>query len=249
MRYLFLLAVLLTGCQSMSKSGTVTPDATVSGPYTITLTSTNNGPSESIYTDFTQTGSTFAGSNTTLACESNQVANCVGDDPPALAFTPTGSVTGNNFSMTLVFANNSGALTTTFTGSVNGGRITGNYTDTQGGAGSFVATEQAGTLTGTYSGTLHPDSNPVIAPTITINLTQTNLGLVGTATVTNSTCFSSLNFSSGNVIGGALTLSNSGPNIFILAVPNTSSAFSFTYSVGQDGACGGDTGTGTLTKN
>lgn len=247
---LLLLAVMLAGCSGHGDSGSgVGPtNATVSGPYTIILTSTKNAGDVNIYANFSQNGAAFTSDNQTLACPSNAVANCLGDDAPTLSFTLAGIVSGNNVTITAPYDNTSGADTATLTGTANGGRITGTYTDTQGDAGNFTATEASTSLAGSFTGTLTSSSNPAIPLTVSGNLTQTGLTLTGSATITNSPCFSSLNFSTGSQIGGAFTLSNSNPNIFVMAVPVTSNQFSISYSVGQDGGCAGDTGTGTLTK-
>lgn len=240
------LILLLAGCGGGGSSTPNNPQsqtATVSGQYTLVLTSTKNGTSQNIYVNITQSGTTLASDANTLACPGNLLENCIGDDAPAVQFILAGTVTGNAVQMSVP----AGPSTVTLDGTVSGTSASGTYVDTLGDAGNWTATKAA-SFSGNYSGTLTPDSHPTISPTIMLSITQTpTLSLTATAVVTNSTCFTSLALTGGQAIGGAFTLSNSSPNILIIALP-TSTGYIFQYNVGQDGACAGDSGRGAITK-
>ena len=252
-----LLALLLTGCSSLDKAlglgggGGGTPkNASVSGAYTIVATSTKNNGTTNVYVNIAmQSGTSLSGTSNTLVCQGNIAANCVGNDPPVSTDTFVGTVSGNNVQINLSYTNSQGTDTITLTGTVSGTSISGTYTDSQGDVGTWTATlssSPAGTLSGTINSTLNPLTIP---PTITVvTMEGQNSALTGTATIQNWSCFASLDFSNGLVIGGAFTLSDSTNSVVIIAVPSGSKTFSIGYQVGSSApTCGGDHGTGTLT--
>ena len=258
LRSTFLLAVLLlAGCTNLDKalglggSGGGTPkNATVSGPYTVVATSTRNNSTSSIYVNIAMpSGTSLAGTPSTLVCQGNIVANCVGNDPPVSTDTFIGTVSGNNVQINISYVNTQGTDTITLTGTVSGTSISGTYTDSQGDAGTWTAT-QSGSLAGTLSGTINSTSHPLtIPPTMTAVITEgQNFTLTGTATISNWSCFTSLDFSAGLAIGGAFTLTDSTNSVVIIGVPSGAKTLSIGYQVGSSGpACAGDQGTGTLT--
>jgi hypothetical protein len=254
---LLLAVVLLTGCSSLEKvlgiggGGGGTPkNATVSGPYTVVVTSTKNNGTISVYVNIAMpSGTALSGTPNTLVCQGNVVANCVGNDPPVSTDTFIGTVSGNNVQISLSYPNTQGTDTVTLTGTVSGKSISGTYTDSQGDGGTWTAT-QSSSPAGTLSGTINSTSNPLtIPPTLTAVISEgQNFALTGTATIQNWPCFASLNFSSGMAIGGALTLGDSANNVLIIGVPSGAKTFSIEYRVGSSApACSGDMGTGTLT--
>ena len=224
-------------------------DATVSGPYTVVATSTKNTTVTNVYVNVAvQSDTSFAGTSSTLVCPGNVIANCIGNDPPASAATFVGTVSGNSVQILLSYPNAQGTDTITLTGTVSGTSISGTYTDSQGDAGTWTATQSsspAGALSGTINSTVNPLTVP---PTITVvTMEGQNFALTGTATVQNWTCYMSLNFSTGLVIGGAFTLSDPANDVVIVAVPSGAKTFSIGYQVGSSApACAGDHGTGTL---
>jgi len=252
----FLLVVLLlAGCSNLDKAlgiggGGGTPkNATVTGPYTVVVTSTKNNGTTGVYVNIAmQSGTSLSGTPNTLVCQGNIVANCVGNDPPVSTSTFIGTVSGNNVQINLSYTNGQGTDTITLTGTVSGTSISGTYTDSQGDAGTWTATlssSPAGTLSGTINSTLNPLTIP---PTMTVTTEGKNSALTGTATIQNWPCFASLDFSSGLVIGGSFTLSDSTNSVVIIAVPSGSKTFSIGYQVGSSApTCAGDHGTGTLT--
>jgi hypothetical protein len=255
---MLVLALMLTGCSGLKNTssggsggtGGTVQNATVSGPYSAVATSTKNNGTTSVYANLvTQSSTSFSATQNTLVCPGNAPLNCTGDDPPTLAYTLTGTVSGNNVQITLQFDNANGADTATLAGTVNGTNMSGTYTDTQGDAGTWTAT-QNNSLSGSFSGSVNSTPNPLqIAPTITALITEgQNYALTGSATVSNSPCFVTLDFSGGTAIGGAFTLNDTTKNVFILGVPTGTKTYSVYYQVGSPApACAGDYGTGTFT--
>jgi hypothetical protein len=252
----FLVFVLfLTGCNNLDKAlgiggGGGTPrNATVSGAYTIVANSTKSNAVTNVYVNVgMQSGTSLAGTLNTLVCLGNVVTNCIGNDPPASAVTFVGTVSGKSVQINLSFPDTQGTDTITLTGAVSGTGMSGTYTDSQGDAGTWTAT-QSRTLAGTLSGTINSTLNPLtIPPTITVVIVEgQNSALTGTATLQNWTCFTSLNLSSGLAIGGAFTLSDTTNDVVIVAVPSGATTFNIAYQVAPSApVCAGDHGTGTL---
>jgi len=252
----FLVFVLfLTGCNNLDKAlgiggGGGTPkNATVSGAYTVVATSTKSNAVTNVYVNVAmQSGTSLAGTSNTLVCLGNVVTNCIGNDPPASVVTFVGTVSGNGVQINLSYPDTQGTDTITLTGAVSGTSISGTYTDSQGDAGTWTAT-QSSALAGTLSGTINSTLNPLtISPTLTVVTVEgQNSALTGTATVQNWTCFTSLNFSTGLTIGGAFTLSDTTNDVVLVAVPSGATTFNIAYQVGSSASvCAGDRGTGTL---
>jgi hypothetical protein len=240
----------------------VASDASVNGQYNLVLTSTNGQGTTNIYTNFTQTGKTFAGAANTLVCPSNEVSQCKGGDSSVVSITPSGTVSGANVSMLIPIPGSAGTNTFTMVGATTGTRtnLTGTYTDSSGDAGTWTAsTAIYGFGTGGagyyYSRTFNSTSNPLmIAPTISIELLGQGTGfdVTGSATIMNSPCISSLNLS-GQAIGDALRVTDATNKAFILALPTqptlkTGNSFNFSYQFEPTAPnCAGDIGRGTLT--
>jgi hypothetical protein len=253
--FFLIFVLLLSGCNELDKAlgigggGGSPKNATVSGAYTVVLTSTKNNAVTNVYVNVAmQSGTSLAGTSNTLVCPGNVVSSCIGNDPPASAATFVGTVSGNSVQALLSYPNTQGTDTITLTGTVSGTSISGTYTDSQGDAGTWTATQSsspAGALSGTINSTVSPLTVP---PTITMVITEgQNSALTGTATVQNWTCYMSLNFSSGLVIGGAFTLTDPTNNVVIVAVPSGTGNFNIAYQVGSSASsCAGDHGTGTL---
>jgi len=225
-------------------------NATVSGAYTVVATSTKNNSVTNVYVNVAmQSDTSLAGTSNTLVCAGNDVTNCIGNDPPASADTFVGTVSGNSVQINLSYLNSHGTDTITLTGTVSGTSISGTYTDSQGDAGTWTATQSsspAGALSGTINSTLNPLT---ISPTITMVTTEgQKSALTGTATLQNWTCFMALDFSTGWVIGGAFTVSDTTNDVVIVAVPSGTGSFNIAYQVASSSSnCAGDHGTGTLT--
>lgn len=251
MRKLILLSALLVGCggggQNAPDSKPSPGDSTanVAGQYNIVLTS-KSGATINVYANLIQAGTTLSSDTSTLVCPGNLLLNCVGDDAPAIQFVIAGEITGSDIQMSIPYSDGLGTNDATVMGTVAGTNLSGTYVDVRGDSGNWTGTK-AKPLNLNLTGTLQSNSNPVITPTIMLNMVQAtqNTNLNGTAVVTNSTCFTSLSMPNGSAIGGAFVLSNTSPNILFIGLP-TNSGYVFQYSVGQDGACAGDSGTGTL---
>ena len=264
------VAVAFAGCGGGSEARPTTPTApttsaaqnvSVTGQYNLVLASTNGRGTTNIYTDFTQTGTTFAGAANTLVCPSNDLSQCKGDDAAGVPITPTGTVSGANVTMMISFPSTPGADTVTMVGSATGTSLAGTYTDSLGDSGTWTASAAIhpfGPPPGVYdySGTFNSTSNPLlIAPTISIELGQdASSNLSGRATIMNSPCISSLTLS-GQAIGDAFSLTDAASKVSIIALPTvptlpTGNSFNFSYKFDPTAAsCAGDFGRGVLTIN
>jgi hypothetical protein len=245
------VAVAVAGCGGGSLATPTTPfaqNASVTGQYNLVLTSTNGHGTTNIYTDFTQTGTKFAGAANTLVCPSNDLSQCEGGDASVISITPSGTVSGANVTMMISFPSTTGADTVTMVGTATGINLAGSYTDSLGDAGTWVATASS-SLSGNYDGTFNSTPNPLpIAPTILIALKQdASFHLTGTATIMNSLCISSLTLS-GQAIGEAFSLTDAASKTHIIALP-TGNTFTFSYSFEPSAAsCAGDFGRGVVTN-
>jgi hypothetical protein len=243
-------AIIVCGCggsisSSAPGSSPSAQDAKVTGQYNLVLTSSNGHGATNIYTDFTQTGTAFTGAATTLVCPSNDLSQCKGDDA---SITPSGTVSGQNVTMMISFPTTAGADTVTIVGSATGPNLAGTYTDSLGDAGTWTAFAPS-PFSGTFSGTFNSTSKPLsIAPTILFTLSQdARFNLTGSATIMNSPCISSLTLS-GQAIGGAFSLADSGNEADIIALPDVGN-LNFGYTFKPNAAnCAGDVGRGTVSK-
>jgi hypothetical protein len=257
------LAVAFAGCGGGSQAPPTTPvtqNASVAGQYNLVLTSTNGRGTTNIYTDFTQTGTTFTGAGNTLVCPSNDLSQCKGGDAPDIAITPSGTVSGANVTMVISFPGTGGADTVTMVGSAKGTSLVGTYTDSLGDSGTWTASaamHPLGPPPGVYdySGTFNSTSNPLlIAPTILVELGQdassiASSNVTGKATIMHSPCISSLALS-GQAIGDAFSLTDAASKVSIIALPTlpTGNSFTFSYKFEPTAAgCAGDSGRGVLT--
>jgi hypothetical protein len=234
-------------------------DVSVTGQYNLVLTSTNGQKKTNIYTDFTQTGTTFTGAANTLVCPSNDLSQCKGGDAPAISITPNGTVSGASVTMTISFPSTAGADTVTMVGTATGTNLAGTYTDSLGDVGTWTASTAIhlfGPPPGVYdySGTFNSTSNPLlIAPTIFIELGRNaSANLTGRATIINSPCISSLTLS-GQAIGDAFSLTDAASEVLIIALPTqptlpSGNSFTFSYKFEPTAAnCAGDLGSGVVT--
>ncbi len=236
------------GYGSSTPPGPVAQNASVSGQYSLVLTSTNGHGTTNIYTNFTQAGTTFTGSSNTLVCPSNDLGQCEGADVAAALITASGTVGSTNISMTISFPSTAGTHTVTMVGTVTG-PSSGTYTDSLGDSGTWTASA-ANPLVGNYLGTFNSTSNPLtIAPNISILFAQdASHNLTGTATLTNFPCIASLTLS-GQAIGGAFTVTDAASKVHIVAVP-AGNSLNFTYKFQSSAAsCAGDFGAGVVAIN
>lgn len=256
------VAVAFAGCGNGSQAPPTTPvaqNASVTGQYNLVLTSTDGRGTTNIYTDFTQTGTTFTGAANTLVCPSNDLSQCKGDDAPVISITPSGTVSGANVTIVISLPSTSGTDTITMVGSATGTSLAGTYTDSLGDSGTWTASTAIhpfGPPPGVYdySGTFNSTSNPLlIAPTIFIELGQdASSNLTGSATVMHSSCLGSLTLS-GQAIGDAFSLTDAASKVLILALPTqptlpTGNSFTFSYKFEPTAAnCAGDFGRGVIT--
>jgi len=238
-----LLAVLIAGC-----GGAFSPpppqNADISGQYSISATSAKNAGDRPIYTDLTKVSDTlFSGDGYTLVCD----PTCLGGGEGGKL---SATVRGQAVSMTVVILD----VTISLTGTVSGTSMSGTYTDSTGDAGNWTATK-AGPLTGTYSGTGSVDSLAIpLGFTLTL-VQQPDYSLKGSASVTNSPCFTAISFTYGRAVGGAFFVSDSAVSLDLNASPTGNNTYRFDFftvvsSVGGDTSPAGPCppGSGTLTK-
>jgi hypothetical protein len=264
-----LSVLVLVGCGGGSQgtstgtggSGTTPQNVVVSGQWdAIATPSGANSTPTNYYANVTNQGSGafFAASGNVVACLND---DCFPESfASAQGYAIAGTTTGTQVQITLT---GQGGYTATLSGTVSadGTTMSGTYTDSSTGdavatgPGSWVAQKKqsvSGSYSGTYNSTVNPSTIPV---TITSTITQDQTyALTGAATVSNSTCFTSLTFGAGSrAVGGALYLLDSNDGIYVTVVPNEdgtlNSGNSF-YSVYRitSGACSTDTGVGTVTK-
>jgi hypothetical protein len=261
-KWSFLLSLLfLAGCSTgggSSSSGSQTPqNISVAGQWDAIATPTNN-PSAfyNYYVNVTNQGGS-------ISAASGSVIGCLHDDcVPGFFKAPqgyalNGTVTGNQLSITLT---GGGGYSATLTGTVSadGSSMSGTYTDSSPvgatGPGTWVAQKRSA-VTGTYSGSFNSALNPSPIPfTVTGSITQAaDYSVTGSATISNSTCFTTLAFGQGSrAIGGAFSLVDSTSGVTIEVYPNengtlTSTSLYSSYAI-TSGSCSGDTGIGTVTK-
>jgi hypothetical protein len=261
MKKLWLFALLTAGCggggysspSTYAPAPTVPQNARVTGPFNLGLTSNHGNGKTYIYTNFAPTGTTssgaisdtFSGSSDTLVCPANDVRTCVGTNPSA-PITPTGTLDGQNLTITVSVPSSAGTDTLTLVGTVSGTIISGAYTDTLGDAGTWTAVN-APIFGGTYTGTLNSTSHPLtIAPSITLVIAEdATFHLTGTATILNSPCVQSLTFT-GQAVGQAFTLNDTVNQATIIALP-TNGTYGFSYNfTPASPACPSDSGLGSL---
>lgn len=258
MKKILLFALLAAGCGSAyTAPAPTTPgtqDAIVSGQYSLLLTSSSGHGTTNVYTNFTQSGKTFAGGVKTLVCPSNDLSQCQGDDAQVVSITASGTVSGDNVTMKIFFPTMAGPDTVTMVGTAaaSGANLAGTYTDSLGDNGTWTAFVPL-PLGANYSGTFNSTSHPLsIAPTILITLTQdSSFNLAGKATIMSSPCISSLNLS-GQAIGEAFSLTDAASKAHIIALPNGSgnNGFIFSYTFEPSAAsCAGDFGRGSMISN
>jgi hypothetical protein len=225
----------------------------LTGRYDIFLTSTSGTDPRSIFTNFTLTGTTFTGAANSIVCPKD-LSRCVGDDSPVVSIVPSGSVSGEDVTITITYPAVAGIDTVTMAGAEKGPGldISGTYTDNLGDAGTFKAFP-AGVFfggSGTHNGTFNSTPNPLsIAPTILMTVTELNdagFHLTGTATIMNSPCVSSLTFT-GEEVGDAIKLTDEVAKAHVLILPGSTN-FIFSYNFDSNAPhCAGDFGLGTTT--
>ena len=261
---LMTIAVALAGCGAGSQA-TLTPPTTpvpqnvsIAGQYNLVLTSRNGQGTTNVYTDFTQTGTTFTGAASTLVCPSNDLSQCKGGDAPDIPIAPSGTVSGTDVTIAISLQSTTGADTITMVGSVTGTSLAGTYTDSLGDSGTWTASAAIYPVPSPpgvydYSGTFNSTLNPLlIGPTIFIELGQdASFNVTGKATIMNSPCISSLTLS-GQAIGDAFSLADAASKASIIVLPTVPPGNSLTFGYKFEptaASCAGDFGRGVLTIN
>jgi hypothetical protein len=247
------LLVVLSGCGSVAKTDNLSLTA---GNWTLTATSSGINGTFYIGGNINQSGTSLSG---TL-----YISNTLCYDPTA-AVAFTGSVSGNNVTLTSASVN-SQVITITATGT-SGSALSGTYTLAGGSCASgdtgTIAAVVVPSLTGTWNGSVTGSGGSNV--TLSLALTQAaqassdgTFALTGTATYTGSTCSLTGTISSGSVAGPYLLV-----NANTTEADQSTGSFSYsqvlldsmtapknmtgTYEV-VTGLCAGDIQQLTLTK-
>ncbi len=248
-----LAVIVLAGCGSSGSSmsgsnsggaGGSGGDVTVivQGNWQITTTSQSgmNGGAGAVFQQNFQTG---------------VLSGSAGNLQPACATTATlsGSISLNTVKFTL----NESGQSVNFSGAVSGQTMSGTFNAPSGGctngaSGTWTAS-RIPLVTGTWNGSLSPASGGQLPFQLAVPLTQDDGGNVtGTATVTGSSCFTTLALNTPNSIAGLMLVmegqAGDGVSVELPAKLNSSAtSMEVNYTV-SGGSCDGQTGTGVLTK-
>lgn len=187
----------------------------------------------------------------------NTVSGVLANIQPPCSATANLSGSLNKKAITFSLAENGQSITFNGTINQNINGMSGTYNASPGGctngdAGTWTAT-RIPSVNGTWSGTLTPTSTMQAAFQLSAPLTQDTLvgKVTGTATVTNSPCFTSIALATPTFIAGQqliLTGQSGGATLQITgSVDLSATSMSATYAI-SGGGCDGQTGSGTLTK-
>jgi hypothetical protein len=243
----FLIVFTLASCGNSPNSG---GSGGVQGKWTFHTTSTQGqDPSLALF-DFTGTPGSFSSAQSVI-CNLTPTVACIGSLIGNGTVTAQGTVQANgtltaNINET---PNNSSPCVDTITGTLTGNTMTGTYNGC-GDGGTFTGSNDPSS-TGTYSGQLNSTVSPTSIPssfTATVN-EASDFTLSASANLTNSVCFSSLNFGSPSVaIGEAMILQDTQHGIVVVALPSVS-APNLAYVVNSTSFCSSDQGQGSITKH
>lgn len=175
--------------------------------------------------------------------------------PCATTASLSGTITGTS----LNFQIQEGSQPVSFTGTAaaNGSSASGTYTAPSGGCtngdfGTWTGT-RVSPLAGMFTGSLRSNATVNVPFQIAASFTQGGDGnLTGTATITNSICFTSVSLL-GRVRGESLTIMATDPNNpeqmirFSGTIDPAAQSASVTYSV-AGGHCAGESGSGILSR-
>jgi hypothetical protein len=257
---LLVISPTLIGCggggsTTPSSSGSSPADTAqvIQGKWTIRSTSTQGQSNTITLINFTDQGGGNFFAPSAIICTLSPSVVCkgslVGQELLILQGTATAAGAVN---MTLVIqqgSDSASACTIAITGTVSGSTMRGTYTGCQDG-GSFTGTENA-SATGTYAGSFNSTVNPSpIAIGFTAGITEAaNFTLTGSATLTNSVCFTNLTFGSpSTAIGEGLFLQDAAHGIYAVALPSEPGT-DLAYVVNATQSCGADQGQGQIAKH
>lgn len=252
---LLCLSSFACGCGGGSSTSASGPQIAITSGNWDFAASSNSGASFQIGGDFDQSGSTISGSL--------RIFNSTCIDSGTI-IPISGTVSGQTITVT-----SANIASQVITASVNGSAsaLSGTYSIT----GTGCASGDKGTLsgvfvpsvTGTWKGTFTSKAagNPQIGVTVTLTEGAAGsggfpglFGFTGTVAYTGSSCFTTGNLTSGSLIVGrhvqVVSTNNDGSQIMFIGTltnPSTATQASGMYNV-FGGACGGDSGTGSLTK-
>ena len=250
-----LLCLSLFACGGGSSTSASGPQTAITSGNWDFAANSSSGTSFQIGGDFDQSGSAISGSL--------RIFNSACIDSGTI-IPISGTVSGQT--ITVTSANiASQVITASVTGSASA--LSGTYSIT----GTGCASGDKGTLsgvfvpsvTGTWKGTFISNAagNPQIGVTVTLTEGAAGsggfpglFGFTGTVAYTGSSCFTTGNLTSGSLIVGrhvqVVSTNNGGSQTMFVGTltnPSTATQASGMYNV-FGGACGGDSGTGSLTK-
>jgi hypothetical protein len=234
-------------------SAPTSPAQVVQGKWTIHSTSTQGQSNTITLINFTDQGEGSFFAPQAIICSLSPIVVCQGSLVGQEILTLQGSVTiSGTLSMSLLVqdaSDSANSCTITISGTLNGGTsMSGAYTGCQD-AGTFTGV-QNGSSTGTYVGSINSTVNPSsIAVGFSTSVTEAaDFSLTGSATLTNSVCFSNLTFGSPSMaIGEGIFLQDTAHGIYAVALPSES-APNVGYAVTASQSCGADQGQGQIKK-
>jgi hypothetical protein len=248
-----------TGCgggSSSSAGSQSAPTSTaqvVQGKWTIHSTSTQGQSNTITLINFTDQGGGSFFAPQAIICSLSPTVVCQGSLVGQEVLTLQGSVTdGGGLSMSLLIQDASDAsnsCTITISGTLSGGTsMSGNYTGCQD-AGTFTGVQNVSS-TGTYVGSINSTVSPSpIAVGFSTSVTEgPDFALTGSASLTNSVCFSNLTFGPPSMaIGEGIFLQDTSHGIYAVALPSEP-APNVGYAVTASQSCGTDQGQGQIKK-
>jgi len=254
---LLCLAVLFAGCGG-SGGGSASPGPTpqaanVTGQWTFIATDTASNKT-AVFANLTSQGggSYFATGVDSATCDLTTAQCQIVNNTPNVNITVSST---NQLQVALSNVINVAtgvAVTVNATGTVNaaGTQMSGNWTSSSGASGTWqgqTATSFTGSYTGTANSTVAPSPIPI---SVSLTVTQdTSYNLTASATLTNSSCFTTLTFS-GHAVGGAFYLVDSSGALVVGGIEdnfNAPNTLLFGYQI-LSGCGAGDKGQGTITR-
>jgi hypothetical protein len=254
-------ALFLTGCGSNSGGNSVTggggggdPLPAIEGKWTINSTSTEGHINSVLLVNLSNQGSGNFYAPQVVLCYNNPALTCYGSFAGNGSLSIQGTVTAQgDVSMSITSSpQDATGCTATYTGTLAVGSISGTYTGC-GDAGTMTATLDP-SVTGTYTGQLTSGANPGLLPfSISASITEAgDHSLTGSASITNSPCFTSLSFGPPSIaVGASVYLQDATHGITVITPlenPTVPSGINVVYTVEPTQYCGADYGSGTLTK-
>lgn len=254
---LLCFAVLLVGCggggAGSPNPGPTPQGANVTGQWTFIATDTASNKT-AVFANLTSQGggSYFAAGVDSATCDLTTAQCQIINNTPNVNITVSST---NQLQVTLSNVINVATgtpVTVNATGTVNsaGTQMSGNWTSSSGASGTWQG-QTANSFTGNYTGTANSTVSPSPIPIgVSLAVTQdASHNLTASATLTNSSCFTTLSLN-GHAVGGAFYLTTSSGALVVGGIEdnfNAPNTLLFGYQI-VSGCGAGDQGQGSITK-